>query len=173
MITRQCTTGGWRDSAAGPLVRPYAMTRGRTRADEIELHRTTLVVATGDPPRAAGPTPRHAAEPVPSDAADPTPDTADQTPDAADSAPPHAADSAPPHAADSAEWSADHERILRLCRKPASIGDLAAALEVPVMVATVLVADLLHSGELAVPLAPTREPDQALLQAVLDGIRRL
>ena len=158
MITRQCTTGGWRDSAAGPLVRPYAMTRGRTRADEIELHRTTLVVATGDPPRAAGPTPRHAAEPVPSDAADPTPD---------------AADSAPPHAADSAEWSADHERILRLCRKPASIGDLAAALEVPVMVATVLVADLLHSGELAVPLAPTREPDQALLQAVLDGIRRL
>ncbi|MBQ6642814.1 MAG: DUF742 domain-containing protein, partial [Saccharopolyspora sp.] len=97
MITRQCTTGGWRDSAAGPLVRPYAMTRGRTRADEIELHRTTLVVATGDPPRTAGPTPRHAAEPVPSDAADPTPD---------------AADSAPPHAADSAEWSADHERIL-------------------------------------------------------------
>lgn len=158
MITRQCTTGGWRDSAAGPLVRPYAMTRGRTRADEIELHRTTLVVATGDPPRAAGPRPRHAAEPVLSDAADPTPD---------------AADSAPPHAADSAEWSADHERILRLCRKPASIGDLAAALEVPVMVATVLVADLLHSGELAVPLAPTREPDQALLQAVLDGIRRL
>lgn len=156
MITRQCMTGGWRDSAAGPLVRPYAMTRGRTRADETELHRTTLVVATGDPPRAVdsratGSTPRHAAESVPSDAPDST----------------------PPHAADSTEWSADHERILRLCRKPASIGDLAAALEVPVMVATVLVADLLHSGELAVPLAPTREPDQALLQAVLDGIRRL
>ena len=35
----------WFDEAAGPLVRPYALTGGRTRTDGIELDLVTLVVA--------------------------------------------------------------------------------------------------------------------------------
>jgi hypothetical protein len=37
--------GVWFDEAAGPLVRPYAVTRGRTRANRYELDLITLVVA--------------------------------------------------------------------------------------------------------------------------------
>lgn len=36
----------WYDEAAGPLVRPYAVTRGRARAPGHELDLITLVVAT-------------------------------------------------------------------------------------------------------------------------------
>ncbi len=35
----------WFDEAAGPLVRPYAVTRGRTRVDQPDLQLITLVVA--------------------------------------------------------------------------------------------------------------------------------
>lgn len=35
----------WFDDAAGPLVRPYAITGGRTRVEGIELDLVTLVVA--------------------------------------------------------------------------------------------------------------------------------
>ncbi|MEU6132627.1 DUF742 domain-containing protein [Saccharopolyspora sp. NPDC047091] len=124
MTSRRAGGDGWRDSAAGPLVRPYAMTRGRTRAAAAELDRGTLVVAVPEP-------------------------------------------------SDAVEWDADRERILLLCAQPRSIADLAAALEIPVVVAKVLVSDLLDEGDLSIPLTPQREPDHALLQAVLDGIRRL
>lgn len=124
MTSRRAATGGWRDGAAGPLVRPYALTRGRTHAAAAELDRATLVVA--------------APEPAASD-----------------------------------EWDADRERILLLCAQPRSVEDLAAALEIPLVVAKVLVSDLLDNGDLSVPLTPLREPDYDLLQAVLDGIRRL
>ncbi|MFR9732143.1 DUF742 domain-containing protein [Saccharopolyspora sp. MS10] len=124
MNARRSAGDGWRDSAAGPLVRPYAMTRGRTRAAAAELEQDTLVVAVPEP---------EARE----------------------------------------EWDADRERVLELCDRPRSVADLAAALDIPLVVAAVLVSDLLDSGDLSVPLAPPREPDHALLQAVLDGIRRL
>jgi hypothetical protein len=35
----------WFDEAAGPLVRPYAVTRGRTRSSRHQLELITLVVA--------------------------------------------------------------------------------------------------------------------------------
>jgi hypothetical protein len=35
----------WFDEAAGPLVRPYAVTRGRTRSGRSDLQLITLVVA--------------------------------------------------------------------------------------------------------------------------------
>jgi hypothetical protein len=35
----------WFDDAAGPLVRPYAVTRGRTRVGQADLQMITLVVA--------------------------------------------------------------------------------------------------------------------------------
>jgi hypothetical protein len=35
----------WYDEEAGPLVRPYAITRGRTRADRYQLNMITLMLA--------------------------------------------------------------------------------------------------------------------------------
>lgn len=43
----------WYDDAAGPLVRPYAVTGGRTRSDRYDLDLITLVVAI-DPDAHAG-----------------------------------------------------------------------------------------------------------------------
>ncbi|WP_344588125.1 DUF742 domain-containing protein [Actinomadura vinacea] len=37
----------WIDADAGPLVRPYALTRGRTKAPGIRLDLITMLVATG------------------------------------------------------------------------------------------------------------------------------
>lgn len=40
----------WFDDAAGPVVRPYAMTRGRTRssAEQVQLDLIALVIADGE-----------------------------------------------------------------------------------------------------------------------------
>jgi hypothetical protein len=40
----------WLDKAAGPVVRPYAMTRGRTVPQGVRLDLVTILVATGHPP---------------------------------------------------------------------------------------------------------------------------
>lgn len=40
----------WLDEAAGPIVRPYAMTRGRTVPQGVRLDLVTILVATGYPP---------------------------------------------------------------------------------------------------------------------------
>jgi hypothetical protein len=40
------TTGIWLDEDAGPVVRPYAMTRGRTRPTRGEFDLISIVVAT-------------------------------------------------------------------------------------------------------------------------------
>jgi hypothetical protein len=51
---------GWFDEDAGPVVRPYAMTRGRTRATSHELNLVTLVVARQPvPPNARGLSPNY------------------------------------------------------------------------------------------------------------------
>ncbi|MFG2002380.1 DUF742 domain-containing protein [Spirillospora sp. NPDC048911] len=39
----------WLDEDAGPLVRPYAITRGRTRARGAKLDLVTILVASGEP----------------------------------------------------------------------------------------------------------------------------
>lgn len=41
----------WVDSAAGPFVRPYALTRGRTRAAGVRLDLITMLIVTGRSPR--------------------------------------------------------------------------------------------------------------------------
>ncbi|MFD9941332.1 DUF742 domain-containing protein [Nonomuraea sp. NPDC059023] len=46
----------WMDDEAGPLVRPYALTRGRTRSATGEtLDLIAMVSAVGDPPGGLGP----------------------------------------------------------------------------------------------------------------------
>ncbi|WP_443612943.1 DUF742 domain-containing protein [Actinomadura madurae] len=45
----------WLDAAAGPIVRPYAVTRGRTRASGEHLDIVAILVATGRQPPEPGP----------------------------------------------------------------------------------------------------------------------
>jgi hypothetical protein len=47
------TDDSWFDDDAGPLVRPFAVTRGRTRPGRYDLDMITLVVALGDDRRSA------------------------------------------------------------------------------------------------------------------------
>ena len=69
----------------------------------------------------------------------------------------------------------EQEAILRLCRKPMSVAELSARLDLPLTVVKVLLSDLVADGDVrtraAVPVA--RLPEKKILQAVLDGIRRL
>jgi hypothetical protein len=110
------------DDAAGPLVRPYAMTRGRTRASRVELDLVTLVVA------------------VPSQQNVPN--------------------------AEPEYWS-----ILSMCRQPTSIAEISAGLDLPLGVVKVLVGDLIDMRRVIYRSGVAPAPD--VLQAVLDGIRRL
>ncbi len=112
------------ETSAGPLVRPYTMTRGRTRPSTgPRLDLVTIVVAArtqGDPGR----------EP-------------------------------------------EHEAILRLCRRPISVAEISARLDIPLTVVRVLLGDLLAEGDVRTRATMTRLPEKKVLQAVLDGIRRL
>jgi hypothetical protein len=49
----------WLDAAAGPIVRPYAVTRGRTRPAGEPLDIVAILVATGRPPAEPGRLARH------------------------------------------------------------------------------------------------------------------
>ncbi|GGS55715.1 MULTISPECIES: DUF742 domain-containing protein [Actinokineospora] len=116
----------WYDEAAGPLVRPYAMTRGRTRPNAPNLNLVTQV-------RAAG------------------------------------------HPADPGALSPEHLQILEICQAPLSVAEVAAYLDVPLVVVKVLLGDLMERGHVvAGALFQTSDiTDTKLLQAVLDGIRRI
>jgi len=118
----------WFDDAAGPLIRPYAVTRGRTTSNWRDLDMITLVVA--------------------------------------------------------ARWDTSLERmgheyvgVVRLCGRPVSIAEISAGLALPLAVTKILVGDLIEAGYLIFRAPPspaaTQTPDLKLLQAVLDGVRKL
>lgn len=118
----------WFDDAAGPLVRPYAVTRGRTTSNWRDLDMITLVV--------------------------------------------------------SARWDVHLERmgheyagIVRLCGRPLSVAEVSASLSLPLAVTKILIGDLIEGGYLIFRSPPvqvsTETPDIKLLQAVLDGVRKL
>ncbi|HKS45702.1 MAG TPA: DUF742 domain-containing protein [Amycolatopsis sp.] len=117
---------GWFDDDAGPVGRPYTVTRGRTRTDKIGLDLLTLVVAVTS-------------------------------------------------SADAARLPPEYARMVRLCQQPLSLAEIAAYVELPLPVVKVLIGDLIEQRHVifrtAVPLAPAA--DERILQAVLDGIRRL
>ncbi|MFD0487035.1 DUF742 domain-containing protein [Saccharopolyspora erythraea] len=118
----------WLDEAAGPLVRPYAMTRGRTRPTSPELDMVTQVVT------------------------------------------------ARRGSSDRSGLSVEHLDILEFCKRPLSIAEVASFLDVPLVVGKVLVGDLIERGDLIAGSASSRTaemPNRKLLQAVLDGVRRL
>ncbi|GAA2747649.1 MULTISPECIES: DUF742 domain-containing protein [Kitasatospora] len=117
----------WFDRDAGHLVRPYAITGGRTASGRTDFSLITLVV-TADPDR----------------------DTSRMAPEPA--------------------------TILGLCRdRPLAVAEIAAQLDLPVSVVKVLLGDLADASlvltRAPVPLAEA--PDLALVQAVIDGVRRL
>ena len=116
----------WVDDEAGPLVRPYAMTRGRTRPANRDLNMITLVVGVKDE-------------------------------------------------IDTVALDPDYVQILEMCRNPISVAELSAHMNVPIVVVKVLLSDLVERGEVMArnPTRDVRVPDMKLLQAVLDGVRRL
>ena len=123
------TDGGesWFDQDAGPLIRPFAMTRGRVAAERHALDMITLVVAVRPAPEVA-------------------------------------------------TLNRESAAIVAMCRsRPVSVAEIAAELNVLLVVAKVLVGDLIDDGYLVrQPSAPRATlPDMELLQAVLDGVRRL
>jgi DNA-binding transcriptional ArsR family regulator len=117
----------WHDEEAGPVVRPYAVTRGRTRPTGESLDLIATVRSTGLPP----------------------PDL----------------------------WVLDpeHFSLLRLCRVPTSVADLASDLDLPLGVIRILLADLRDRGLVTIrrPVPPARLHDPRILREVADGLRRL
>ena len=117
----------WLDEEAGPVVRPYALTRGRTRPTGEALDLIALVTAV----RGVEVNPM--------------------------------------------ELDPEHLALLRMCRLPASVADLAADLDLPVGVVQILLADLRERSLIHVhhPTLPARLPDPRILREVADGLRRL
>ncbi|MFF8946823.1 DUF742 domain-containing protein [Streptomyces sp. NPDC014864] len=68
----------------------------------------------------------------------------------------------------------EHSQALDRCRAPAPVAEVAAHLRLPVAVTKVLLSDLVDWGALTTkPPAFHHQPtDRALLEAVLDGLRR-
>ncbi|MBB5155881.1 DUF742 domain-containing protein [Saccharopolyspora phatthalungensis] len=116
----------WLDEESGPLVRPYAMTRGRTRPALPGLDVVTQLLTSWRGPDHSG-------------------------------------------------LSVEHLDILQLCVRPLSVAEVAAYLDTPIMVAKVLVSDLIERGALVVGARSRTavRPDRKLLQAILEGVRRL
>ncbi|CDR08675.1 DUF742 domain-containing protein [Streptomyces iranensis] len=117
----------WWDVDAGPIVRSFARTGGRTRPSRDEVDLITLIVAS-------------------------SPDTARPG------------------------LEPEHIVILRMCTgAPLSVAEIAARLGMTVTVTKVLLGDLLDMRAIRTraPVELAEAPDIHLLQAVLDGIRRL
>lgn len=117
----------WWDEDAGPIVRSFARTGGRTRPSRDEFNLITLIITADDR------TDRPGLEP-------------------------------------------EHVGILRLCAgNPLSVAEISAKSDLPPTVVKVLLGDLLDMGAIhtRAPIALADAPDIHVLQAVLDGIRRI
>ena len=121
-------TGGFsRDDDPGPLVRPFAVTRGRAGKHIHRLDLLTMVMAARTE-------------------------------------------------ADITGLDREYREILRLCQHQAlSVAEIAAHMDLLLVAVKVLVSDLIESGHLIYrpPRSAAGRPDIKLLQAVLDGVRKL
>lgn len=72
------------------------------------------------------------------------------------------------------ELGPEHLRLLRFCRLPVSVADLATTLDLPLGVARILIADLRDLGLVSI-YQPARAglTDVRILKEVADGLRRL
>lgn len=116
----------WYDESAGPLVRPYAMTGGRTRATGANLDLISVIVTSGSE-------------------------------------------------VDSFDLSPEHSAILAMCRRPLSVAEIAAHMDIPTGVVKVLLADLAERKAVVVraPMSRSRQSNRRVLKAVINGIRAL
>lgn len=78
----------------------------------------------------------------------------------------------------SAGMQSEHVKILRLCRRPMAVVEIAAHLGMPVSIAKILLCDLLDTGRISArhpTSAPVRAqlPDLDILKQVLVGLRKL
>ncbi|MCP3013450.1 DUF742 domain-containing protein [Nocardiopsis dassonvillei] len=71
------------------------------------------------------------------------------------------------------EGEPEQQAILSLCRRPISVAEISARLDIPLTVVRVLLGDLLADGDVRTRAPMTQLPEKKVLQAVLDGIRRL
>ncbi|NUK12741.1 DUF742 domain-containing protein, partial [Streptomyces lunaelactis] len=69
----------------------------------------------------------------------------------------------------------EQAEIVRLCRAPLSVAEVSAYLSLPVSVVTVLLSDLLAEDRVLAraPVQAAQLPDRALIEAVIDGLRKL
>ncbi|MBA0051048.1 DUF742 domain-containing protein [Streptomyces sp. AJS327] len=143
-------TDRWFDDAAGPVVRPYAMTRGRTRGSVSTRQLDLIAVVVADPPRGV----RGASPGVP--APDPAAEIADVLADRT--------------------LAPEHVEIVRLCRRgPLTVAELAAELGLPIGVVRVFIGDLMDTELVRVsrPVPPAELPDESILREVINGLRAL
>jgi hypothetical protein len=117
----------WLDREAGPIVRPYAMTRGRTRPHGDGFDLMAVVTVTGRMPL------------------------------------------------DTRWLSPEHLQILRICRTPTPVVDVASDLAVPLGVARVLLGDLRDEDLITLVIEPQTDkgPEEGVLREVLNGLRAL
>ena len=119
----------WVDREAGPVVRPYALTGGRTDPAGGTVLDLITVISAADP--------------------------------------------APPPAGRGG-LGPEHRALLRMCRVPVTVADVAADVALPLGVVRVLLGDLTEAGMVRViPAQQEQEPDQRLLRMVLDGLESL
>jgi Protein of unknown function (DUF742) len=116
----------WLDREAGPVVRPYALTGGRTRPSGEKVDLMSLVSAAGESP------------------------------------------------ADPMSIEPEQREVLRLCKRPTSVADLASDVDLPLGVVRILLADMRERGLVTIR-QPTvsRLTDPRILKEVADGLRRL
>ncbi|MCI2415804.1 DUF742 domain-containing protein [Saccharopolyspora sp. K220] len=82
---------------------------------------------------------------------------------------------AKPGASSQPGLSAQDLAVIELCEQPLSIAEVASALDIPILMARVLIGDLTHRGTLTVGTGEQAGAPKALdfLQEVLDGVRGL
>lgn len=116
----------WLDRDAGPVVRPYALTGGRTRPIGESFDLLALVSSS---------------------------DTKSMN---------------------NLLLEPEYVEVIRQCRQPKPVADLASDLDLPLGVVRILLADMREQGLIAIrPPARTRLTDPQLLKDVADALRRL
>jgi Protein of unknown function (DUF742) len=115
----------WLDRDAGPVVRPYALTGGRTRPTGESFDLLALVASNGT-------------------------NSIDDL------------------------LEPEYLEVMRQCREPKPVADLASDLDLPLGVVRILLSDMRERGLVTIrPPARTRLTDPQVLKDVADALRRL
>jgi hypothetical protein len=115
----------WHDRGAGPVVRPYALTGGRTRPTGETIDLLALVAST------------------------------DAT-------------------MDELLLQPEYMAVIRQCRQPKPVADLASDLDLPLGVVRILLSDMRDQGLVVIrPPLRSRMSDPKLLKDVADALRKL